>query len=201
MAEGFAGLWGFRDAYGTADHRRLSADSSHFTLFNVGTSIVITYICRMKIEQAIKQERFDNEYQKLAVNMMYTSSLLSVHQQRFFRGYDLTVQQYNVLRILRGQKSTPIGVNSIGERMIDQTSNASRLVEKLRQKGLAERKTCPDDRRQVEVTITQNGMNLLAEIDSHMHELFKAFGSISHKEAANLNQLLDKLRSNSSFYT
>ncbi len=155
----------------------------------------------MKIEQVIKQERFESEYQKLAVNMMYTASLLSVHQQRFFRDFDLTVQQYNVLRILRGQKNQAIGVNSIGERMIDQTSNASRLVEKLRQKELVQRETCPNDRRQVEVTITAKGLKILSQIDSQMPGLFDAFTAISVEEAAQLNSLLDKLRSNSSFYT
>lgn len=131
--------------------------------------------------------------------MMYTASLMSVHQQRFFRDFDLTVQQYNVLRILRGQKNRAIGVNSIGERMIDQTSNASRLVEKLRQKGLTDRKTCPDDRRQVEVTITIKGLDLLSQIDKQMEQLFSAFNAISTEEADTLNSLLDKLRSNSAF--
>ena len=84
----------------------------------------------MKIEEVIQQKKFRSEFEKLTINLMYTSSQMNVIQQRLFRQYDLTSQQYNILRILRGQKGKPIGVNQMIERMIDHTSNASRLVEK-----------------------------------------------------------------------
>ena len=119
----------------------------------------------MKIEEVIQQKKFRSEFEKLTINLMYTSSQMNVIQQRLFRQYDLTSQQYNILRILRGQKGKPIGVNQMIERMIDHTSNASRLVEKLRVKGLLERNTCPNDRRQVEVTITQKGLDMLSDLD------------------------------------
>jgi DNA-binding MarR family transcriptional regulator len=164
-------------------------------ILNVATSIVITYICIMKIEDAIKQgAAFSNVYEKLAVNLMYTGSWLNLIELKFFKGFDLTVQQYNILRILRGQKGKAMGILSITERMIDKTSNSSRLVEKLRQKGLVERFECPEDRRAVNVLITKKGLSLLEKIDSQMTELHQQFSSISDQEANTLNTLLDKLR-------
>ena len=82
----------------------------------------------MKIEDAIKQTHFKSEYQKLVISLLHTVSVLNVNQQRFFRLYDLTGQQYNILRILRGQKGNPIGVYDLVDRMLDKTSNTSRLV-------------------------------------------------------------------------
>lgn len=155
----------------------------------------------MKIEQAIQQKRFDNEFQKLAINLMYTSSQLSIQHQRFFREYALTMQQYNVMRILRGQKGKPIGVNSLAERMIDQTSNASRLVEKLRQKGLLVREVCKNDRRQAEVMITQKGAELLAAIDEQLPSFYGAFDALKEEDAQQLNLLLDRLRESQLFNT
>lgn len=149
----------------------------------------------MKIEDAIKQGiPFSSAYQKLAVNLMYTGSWLNLIELKFFKQFDLTVQQYNILRILRGQKGKPMGILSITERMIDKTSNSSRLVEKLRQKGLVERFECPEDRRAVNVLITKKGLNLLDVIDKKMPDLHQQFASITEEEANTLNTLLDKLR-------
>lgn len=173
----------------------------HFNILDVATFIVITYICAVKIEQAIQQKRFDNAYQKLAINLMYTSSQLSIQHQRFFREYGLTMQQYNVMRILRGQKGQPIGVNSLADRMIDQTSNASRLVEKLRQKGLVVREVCKNDRRQAEVSITEKGLELLSAIDNQLPGFYGAFNALSEDDANQLNLLLDRLRESQLFNT
>lgn len=149
----------------------------------------------MKIEDSIKQQLpFSSEREKLMVNLMYTASWLNLIQTKFFKEYDLTVQQYNILRILRGQKGKPLGIQSITERMIDKMSNSSRLVEKLRLKGLVERTECPDDRRQVNVSITKRGLNLLDTIQSGIQEMQDVFASLSEDETRELNQLLDKLR-------
>ena len=126
---------------------------------------------------------------------------MNVIQQRLFRQYDLTSQQYNILRILRGQKGKPIGVNQMIERMIDHTSNASRLVEKLRVKGLLERNTCPNDRRQVEVTITQKGLDMLSDLDDKVDMIQTLYNGITASEAAQLNTLLDKVRNGFAFNT
>jgi len=166
------------------------------------TSIVFTYICpAMNIEEIIQQDQFKSEFEKLSINLMYTLSQFTVIQQRFFRQYGLTVQQYNILRILRGQKGKPIGVNKMIDRMIDRTSNASRLVEKLKQKHLLERITCANDRRQVEVTITEKGLSLLAELDELVVMRSTIYSELTDSEASQFNNMLDKLRTGIAFNT
>lgn len=127
---------------------------------------------------------------------MYTSAWIESLHNRFFKDFNLSTPQYNILRILRGQKGVPIGIQSITDRMIDKMSNSSRLVEKLRKKGLVDRKTCPKDRRQVEVVLTQSGSALLSQIDSQLSELQQNFYTLNKDEAEKLNELLDQLRSN-----
>ena len=153
----------------------------------------------MRIEEAIQQKKFENEYQKLSINLLFTASQVSIYQQRFFREYGLTLPQYNVLRILRGQKGNPIGVNNLGSRMIDKTSNASRLVEKLRVKNLVERNVCSDDRRQMEVTITKEGLTLLEEMDKEMYRINDMYSALDASEAKMMNDLFDKLRTAEAF--
>ncbi|MDP4827448.1 MAG: MarR family transcriptional regulator [Flavobacteriales bacterium] len=148
----------------------------------------------MKIEEAIKQSHFKNEYQKLVINLLHTVSILNVNQQRFFRPYDLTGQQYNILRILRGQKGNPIGVYDLVDRMLDKTSNTSRLVEKLRQKGLCDRKICENNRRQAEVTITEKGLELLKQLDPAINSFEQEMLGVSEAEARQMNALLEKVR-------
>lgn len=150
----------------------------------------------MKIEDAIYQSRFNSEYQKLGINLMYTGSWLNNIQIRFFKNFDLTPQQYNVLRILKGQKGKAISVNDMTARMIDRMSNTSRIIEKLRTKGLLRRDVCPKDRRQVEVSITKAGLDLLETIHPDIQLFHKNFDALSEQEAKQLNKLLDKLRTN-----
>lgn len=125
---------------------------------------------------------------------MHTVSILSVNQQRFFKPYDLTGQQYNILRILRGQKGNPIGVYDLVDRMLDKTSNTSRLVEKLRQKGLCDRKICENNRRQAEVTITEKGLALLRQLDPEINSFETEFLGVSEDEAKQMNALLEKVK-------
>lgn len=148
----------------------------------------------MKIEDEIKQKAFKNEFQKAMINILFTSGWLEHKQTQFFKQWGISPQQYNVLRILRGQNNNPITVASIQERMMDKMSNASRLVEKLKQKKLIERKECKVDRRQVDILLTKKGFDLLSEIDTHMNEIEKIMKNISKEEAAELNRILDKLR-------
>ncbi len=132
---------------------------------------------KMKLEEAIKQKMFKTEDERLVINMVYTSGWLNAEQARYFKQFGISPEQYNVLRILRGQQPNPASVSLIQERMLDKMSNASRLIEKLKQKEFVERNACPNDRRQVDVKITDKGMKLLAQIDSEadlMHAICKS---------------------------
>ncbi|WP_109674018.1 MarR family winged helix-turn-helix transcriptional regulator [Dyadobacter jejuensis] len=151
----------------------------------------------MSIETDIKQKSFKNPYQKLAINLVYTSNWLLYRQMDLFREYDLTLQQYNVLRILRGQQGQPIRVSDISERMLDKSSNTSRLVDKLLVKGLAERTACSNDRRAVDVIITTKGKKILAEMDPKVEKLELDLGNITPEEANTICDLLDKMRKSS----
>ena len=150
----------------------------------------------MELGKEIKQTKFSDEYQKAMLNVLYTGNWVNSMHTRFFKQYAISPQQYNILRILKGQHPKPASVNLLIERMLDKMSNASRLVEKLRQKGLVERTTCEDDRRRVDVIISNKGLEVLKiagkELDG-LHNEHKE--NLSSAEAEKLNELLDKLRS------
>lgn len=149
----------------------------------------------MRIEQAIHQKKFRSEYQKLVVNILYSASWLNQISGKLLRPFGISPEQYNILRILRGMHPEPATVKTLTERMIDKTSNASRLVEKLRQKGLVERSECSLDRRRVDVQITEKGLSLLADASVAMeNDLEQSFILLGESEAAMLNDLLDKMR-------
>ena len=119
---------------------------------------------------------------------------MSYNNHQKFRNEDITVQQYNVLRILRGQYPKPCNLKLIKERMLDRMSDASRIVDKLKAKGLLERHECPNDRRNVDLLINDKGLELLKALD-HIDEEFKStFKNLSVAEAKQLNDLLDKAR-------
>jgi DNA-binding MarR family transcriptional regulator len=149
----------------------------------------------MKIEEAIKQSSFENEHIKAVVNILYTGSWLSLKNAELLKPYNLTLQQYNVLRILRGQHPEPATVNLLIDRMLDKTSNASRIVDKLISKKLANRKHCETDRRCVDVIITDKGLKILAEIDKDQVEWLDFLKHFTKADAKKLNELLDKVRS------
>ena len=148
----------------------------------------------MKLEDEIKQKSFANPYQKLMVNILYTGSWLGLMEANYLKAHGLTLPQFNVLRILRGQYPEPVTVNDIIDRMLDKSSNASRIVDKLTVKNLAERKVCKNDKRAVDVLITKNGLKLLSELDKELPKWEKRVKSLSRAEADTLNNLLDKLR-------
>jgi len=149
----------------------------------------------MSIETDIKQKKFRSAYQRLAINLTYTSNWLGYKQLELFKEHDITSQQYNVLRILRGQQSNAIKVSDIAERMLDKNSNTSRLIDKLLAKNLAERTSCPSDRRAVDVIITQDGLDLLSRIDPILEESENAMrATITEEEAELMSRLLDKMR-------
>lgn len=148
----------------------------------------------MKLEEEIHQKKFRSPRHKLAVNLIYSYNWLINFHESVFKEHDITIQQYNVLRILRGQKNNPASIKLIKERMLDKMSDASRIVEKLRQKKLLERKICPSDRRNVEVKINENGLALLQSIDERENEFESFLSNLTMEEAETINLLLDKLR-------
>lgn len=147
----------------------------------------------MKIDDEVKG-KFRNEYHKLAVNILFTNGwLMSIHTL-IFKPFKITPNQFNILRILRGQHPNPVTVNLLKERMLDKMSDASRLVERLREKGLVERNICSKDRRRVDVKITDKGLKLLEQIDAYNEKMDNPLKNLTIKEATELNALLDKLR-------
>lgn len=151
----------------------------------------------MTIEKEIKQVKFRSDFAKAIINVIYTSNWISGQQNEILKPYDLSVQQYNVLRILRGQNPNPITVNAIIDRMMDKMSNASRLVDKLLTKGLVLRRECPDDRRAVDILITEEGLSVLTELDEVQAQWEVSLHNLDESEALLLSDLLDKLRNQS----
>jgi len=148
----------------------------------------------MSLEEDIKQEKFHNEHQKASINILFTGSWLYNINASFLKGYGITPEQFNVLRILRGSFPKPMMLAEVTERMIDKSSNCTRLVEKLKQKGLLNRVTCEHNRRQVDISITDKGQVLLKKIDLSQASWLEAMGKITKSEAKELNRILDKLR-------
>ncbi len=147
----------------------------------------------MSIETDINQVRFNSEYHKMNVNLIYTYNWVMEQSKRFFEKADLTPQQYNILRILRGA-GKPLSTLQIRQRMLDKMSDTSRIVDRLLKKELVQKMVCQNDRRLVDVTISDKGMTLLNKLDNDTHELDSYLSSLSLEEAKMMNHLLDKLR-------
>ncbi|MEJ1236497.1 MarR family transcriptional regulator [Chryseolinea sp. T2] len=148
----------------------------------------------MSLEQDIKQEKFADEHEKAVINILFTASWLYNRNASRLRVHDITPEQYNVLRILRGSHPRALMLADVTSRMIDKSSNATRLVEKLRQKGLLRREICESNRRQVDIMITDQGLELLKRIDEEAAVWLESLRIISKDEAKELNRILDKLR-------
>jgi len=147
----------------------------------------------MTLENELKQKEFKNKQQRAYLNVLFTASFLHLEQTRFFKPYSLSMQQYNVLRILRGQNGKPVSIGLIQERMLDIQSNASRLIDKLVSKKFVIRKVCPNDKRQMEITITTDGLKVLLQLDEVI-DLEETNIQLTNDEADLLNNLLNKLR-------
>jgi len=148
----------------------------------------------MKLEEEIAQRKFRNERHKLAVNILYTYGWLTALHTQIFRKQGITSQQFNVLRILRGQHPKPTTIKLIRNRMLDKMSDASRIVEKLRQKGLVVRHISDHDRRHADVFITKKGLKILSALDKCDKLFDNHTEKLSLKETGALNNLLDKMR-------
>lgn len=151
----------------------------------------------MKLEQAIQQSSFTSNDQKLTLNFIYTYNNFKEDQKIFFKPYDITPQQYNVLRILRGAYPNPYTTSQVRDRMLDKMSDASRIVERLVKKGLVNRTTTKSDKRLVDVVISDNGLELLSTIDKPLsHEMSNTFARFTEEERETFTILLDKMRKN-----
>ena len=142
----------------------------------------------------IKQKKFEDEFSKSMINLFYTSNHFQQRQLRLFKKYGLTIPQFNILRILRGQHPKSSTVNLLIDRMLDKSSNASRIVDKLENKKLVNRKQCPSDRRAVDVIISNRGLKLLNQLDKSLDDWQITFRTLDENECNQLNRLLDKLR-------
>ncbi|MDO1444801.1 MarR family transcriptional regulator [Rhodocytophaga aerolata] len=147
----------------------------------------------MKIEEEICQQKFRSDNAKAVVNILFTSSWLTNKVNQLLKPFGISVEQYNVLRILKGQYPNPATLGVVQERMLEKMSNATRLVDKLITKGMVDRKQCPANRRAVDIRITEKGLHVLEEIAPLMLNLEKSLG-LCCEEAQHLNFLLDKLR-------
>ncbi len=147
----------------------------------------------MKIEEEIKQEKFSSQHQKALINLIYTSNWLASRHQNLFKPHNLTLQQYNILRILKGQHPKSISATEIKIRMLDKNSDVSRLLDRLVAKKLIIKKVCPNDKRAADVNITDDGIVVLKLIEKQ-HSDKDQFLSLSESEAKQLSDLLDKSR-------
>ena len=147
----------------------------------------------MRIEEEIHQKKFRSELQKATFNLLFTSNWLTNRHKDFFKDFGLTPQQYNVLRILRGQHPGSISTSEIKARMLDKNSDASRIVDRLTLKGWVTKTICPDDRRLVDVCINDDGLSLLKRMDDATNSLDESLG-LNESESTQLNMLLDKMR-------
>ena len=148
----------------------------------------------MRIDDEIQSSKFDDNYHKLVINIAYTYGWVNNLMRDQFEKYNLTQQQFNVLRILRGQFPNPATINLLKERMIDKMSDASRIVDRLVQKGLVSRCTNNKDRRAVDIRISEAGMEILCKMDGEMKTKDFLKDNLTCEEAAILSDLLDKMR-------
>lgn len=149
----------------------------------------------MTLETDIKQNKpFRSEIERAIVNIIYTNNYLCDQQFKLLKAHGITLQQYNVLRILKGHSPEPITINGIIDRMLDKMSNASRLVDKLVQKKLVVRKSKKEDRRACDVIISKKGEDFVETLNSEMELLNSKFTGMNDDDLAKLNQLLDSFR-------
>jgi DNA-binding MarR family transcriptional regulator len=145
------------------------------------------------IEKDINQKKFRNEHQKAIINLIYTFNWVTEQSKSILEKGDVTSQQFNILRILRGA-GEPLSTLQIRQRMLDKMSDTSRIVDRLILKGLAKKNVCKTDKRLVDVSITDKGKKLLERLDKYEAEMDAIAGNLTEADAKTLNKLLDKIR-------
>lgn len=148
----------------------------------------------MSIDKDIQQAKFRNPYQKAGINLIYTMAWIRERTKVIFDSEDITSQQFNILRILRGSYPQPLSTLQIRERMLEKMSDTSRIVDRLIAKGLVKKVTCKNDRRLVDVIITDKGKKMLERLDAKQDQIDGVLGNLSEKDANILSDLLDKIR-------
>lgn len=148
----------------------------------------------MELQKEIKTSRFESVFQQAVVNVFYTYSWCTEQLKQIVAPYEITTQQFNVLRILRGQHPRPSTINLIKSRMLDKMSDASRIVDRLVQKGLVEKEINTTDKRAVDIRISRKGLTLLKRMDEEVNLSAMVSSNLTEEEALQLNLLLDKLR-------
>ncbi len=149
----------------------------------------------MRIEEAIQQNKpFRSEHHRAMVNLIFTHNWILERHRELFKPYGITNQQYNVLRILKGSYPTPISTCVIRERMLDKMSDVSRMIDRMELKGWVVKSICENDKRLVDVVVTDAGLDLLSSIDSEENGMDSLLEVLTPEEAATLNELLDKIR-------
>ncbi len=149
----------------------------------------------MGIEKDINQPKFRNEYQKASINLIYTFGWMAEKTKVILAAEDITPQQFNILRILRGSYPQPLSTLQIRERMLDKMSDTSRIVDRLMAKGLVKKDACKKDLRLVDIIISDKGKKILERLDARQDEMDNIISNLTKKEATQLSDLLDKIRS------
>ena len=150
----------------------------------------------MEAEELKGITAYQNEWHRLRVNLLFSTNWLIGEIKTFIEPFGITQKQFNILRILRGNHPDEVGltIHDIRERMIDKMSDASRLVDRLSKKGLILKKPCTKDKRHARVRISQDGLDLLEQIDAQIPRLDQVFKGLNEEEATQLNNLLNKMR-------
>lgn len=148
----------------------------------------------MKIEQEISQKKFRNPWQKSVINLLFTHSWLQLSLKEYMKEYGITPQQYNVLKILKGQGGNPVSTCVVRDRMLDKMSDVSRIVARLQEKGLVEVARAHHDKRLVDILISSKGVALIDEMDANTQTMDSLIQNLSEEEATQLSDLLDKMR-------
>lgn len=155
---------------------------------------VYTYICVVNLENALLTNKFSSEAQKATLNILYTAWWLKSITSKELKDFDLTHEQYNVLRILKGKYPEQLCVKDIGRRMIEKSSNVPRIIDRLEIKKLVKRTVSESDKRETLISITKSGLSILESSTSKLNKVHSSIQTITQKEAEQLNILLEKLR-------
>ena len=149
----------------------------------------------MLTDKELRKKKYKTEYQRLRVNILYTANWLNAQVRTFLKPYDITPKQFNILRILRGNKNkTSLSILEIKQKMIDHMSDVSRLIDRLEKKHLLEKTNCDHDKRSMRIQISKEGLQLLKKIDLEMHVLDDIFMNINEDVALQLNEGLNAFR-------
>jgi DNA-binding MarR family transcriptional regulator len=148
----------------------------------------------MRIEDEIKQKKFKDAHQKAFLNLLFTSKFLEKKNNNVMKAYGVTMQQYNVLRILKGKHPTLRSAEEIKEVMIDKSPDLTRLIDRLIKKGFVTREVCKENRRKLDIGITKKGLAQIAKMEPTMATFHKDLKKITKKEAEELSRILDKMR-------